>query len=137
ILQKHIYILNSMKKVQIAAISTHRGTYLAKRLFFGLKTASSLFHAAIDPILDGLEGCVTYFDDIVIQGSTLRECTERLTKCLKQLEKFNIRLNKDKCKFFVREIKYLGYIISKNRLEKDLAKVEAVVNAPQPKNVND
>lgn len=132
----YLHIKLDKKSSQIAAISTHKGTYLAKRLFFGLKTAPSLFHKILDPILSSLDGCMAYFDDIFIQGETLEECKNNLIKCLDQLTKFNIHLNKEKCKFFVKHIKYLGYIISDKGLEKDPEKVKAIIATPSPKNVD-
>lgn len=122
---------------KIAAISTHRGTFLVKRLFFGLSTAPSLFHAVFDPILSGLPGCAAYFDDIVIFGKTKNECERNLETCLKRLQNYNITHNASKCKFFERKIKYLGHVISENGLEKNPQKIKAIVEMPAPKNLHE
>ncbi|KAI5721049.1 hypothetical protein M8J77_015290 [Diaphorina citri] len=121
----------------VAGISTHRGTYKVNRLFFGIATGPSVFHGVMAPILNGLEGCVAYFDDIVIHGKTEEECYTHLIACLQRLQLFDIHLNKDKCKFFVRKIRYLGHIISEKGLEKDPEKVKALVHAPEPTDVNE
>lgn len=122
---------------KIAALSTHRGTYRVKRLMPGLATAPSIYHAVMAPIYNGLEGCVAYFDDILIHGASKTECYERLIACLERLRKFKIHLNKDKCKFFLRRIKYLGHIISDKGLEKNDEKVQAILHAPEPQNVDE
>jgi len=43
------------ESAKVAAISTHRGTYLVNRLFYGLATAPSIFHSAISPIIANLK----------------------------------------------------------------------------------
>lgn len=122
---------------KIATISTPWGTYLVKRLFMGIKTAPNLFHKAIDQILHDLDGTVAYFDDILITGNTLEECYRRLIQCLDRLRAHNLHINKDKCKFFATSIKYLGHKISAQGLEKCPEKVDAILKAPPPKNIDE
>ncbi len=64
----HLPVDNESSKIQ--TISTHRGTYLVKRLFFGIKLAPNEFHSFIDQFVQNLDGVVAYFDDIIIQGKT-------------------------------------------------------------------
>lgn len=40
------------------------------RLSFGIKTAPSEFNRILDQILQGLEGTISYFDDIIIHSET-------------------------------------------------------------------
>lgn len=47
---------------------------------------------------------------------------------LAKLWEFDIQANVDKCKFYVIEIKYLGLIISMNKIKIDSAKVKAIWN---------
>ncbi|XP_044731858.1 uncharacterized protein K02A2.6-like [Chrysoperla carnea] len=133
----YLHVELDKESSHIAAISTHKGTYLAKRMFYGLKTAPAEFHKILDPILSNLEGTLAYFDDILIQGETLSICKQRVEKCLKRLQDFNIQLNYNKCKFFVREIKYLGHVISTKGLLKTKDKILAVQKAPIPTNVEE
>ncbi|XP_063907442.1 uncharacterized protein K02A2.6-like [Zophobas morio] len=60
---------------RLQTISTHRGTYLAKRLFCGTKTAPNEFHKVIDQIVHNLEDTTAYFDNtrIMVQGSSIKE----------------------------------------------------------------
>lgn len=58
----HVEVDEDSQKIQ--TISTHRGTYQMKRLSFGIKTAPSEFIRILDQILAGLEGTLSYFDDI-------------------------------------------------------------------------
>lgn len=90
----------------------------------------------MDQALADLDGIMAYFDDILIQGRTKEECENRLTACLQRLRKINVRLNLQKCKFFLRKIKYLGHTISEQGFEKSPEKVRAILEAPRPTDVN-
>jgi len=45
---------------------THEGVYRSRSLPFGLASGPSAFHQVVRKILDGLEGCVSILDDILI-----------------------------------------------------------------------
>lgn len=131
----HLQVDPETAKMQ--ALSTHRGTYLVKRLYYGTKVAPSIFHQFIDQVVRDLPGTVAYFDDLLVQGDTIKSCEERLRKLLQRLREKNLHVNLKKCKFFVTEIEYLGHVISKKGLQKSSKKVVAVVNAATPKNADD
>lgn len=48
-----------------------------------------------------------------------------------------MRLKPSKCNFAVKEVKYLGHVISKDGISLDMSKVEAVKSFPEPKNTTD
>lgn len=119
----------------LTAINTLNGLYKFLRLPFGIKTAPSHFQSVIDQILQGLEGVVAYFDDILIAGKTPKECAERLRLVLTRLREFNVQVNYDKCNFFERKLEYLGHVISEDGVAPCVSKVEALLHAPPPKDV--
>ncbi|KAJ8887979.1 hypothetical protein PR048_007464 [Dryococelus australis] len=59
---------------KIQKISTHHVTYILHCLSFGIKTAPSEFYRIIDQILRDVPKTMSYFDDIIIHGSTREEC---------------------------------------------------------------
>ena len=120
----HVKVDEESRAIQ--TISTHRGTYQMNRLSFGIKTAPSEFNRILEQILQGLEGTLSYFDDIIIHGSSLEDCKKRLINCLERLKTYNIHINREKCDFFKKEIQYLGYIVSHNQISKCPKKVEAI-----------
>lgn len=137
IFKAYLHVPVDDQSARIQAISTHRGTYLAKRLFFGIKTAPNEFHKIIDQIVHDLDGTTVYFDDILVQGCTVAECESRLIKVFERMRKYNLHLNRNKCRFFENRIKYLGHVISEKGLEKSNDKIKAVLDAPRPKNVEE
>lgn len=131
----HVRVDEDSKQIQ--TISTHRGVYQMNRLSFGIKTAPSEFNRILDQILQGLEGTISYFDDIIIHGATINECECRLIKCLEVLQTNQLHVNRNKCEFFKTELQYLGYVVSHNKISKCRSKIEAIINLPIPQNVND
>lgn len=118
-------------------MSTHRGTYKVNRLSFGIKTAPSEFNRIINQILHDIPKTEAYFDDIIIHGATKSECMENLSKCLQQLQKYDLHLNKDKCRFFQEEIEFLGHVIKLNQILKSNSKISSITELPKPESVDD
>ena len=51
-------------------------------------------------------------DDIGSRGKYQEEHNRRLEEVLNELESSGMTLNKDKCEFRVKEVKFLGHILS-------------------------
>ncbi|XP_051788199.1 uncharacterized protein K02A2.6-like [Erpetoichthys calabaricus] len=81
-------------------IATNKGLYRYRRLPFGITSAPALFQHAMDQILSGLPGVQCYLDDILVTGRGDKEHMANLDKTLNRLEKYGLRVNKDKCDFF-------------------------------------
>ena len=104
----------------LITITTPEGFKQPTRLQYGVKTAPKHFQKGMDEILQGFDGkgpipnaaCVV--DDICITGSTPQEHFSNLIELLKRLSAAGLKLNRDKCKFYQKEVKFLGKIIDKN-----------------------
>ena len=70
---------------------------------FGIASAPEVFHRVITEILDGLEGCFNYIDDILVWGRKKEEHDQRLHAVLQQIEQRGLKLTKRKCKESVTE----------------------------------
>lgn len=127
----HIEMDEESRKIQ--TVSTHKGTFLVNRLSMGIKTAPSEFHRIMDTVLQGLNGVMTYFDDIIVHGETIAQCQENLLACFQRLQDDNLHLNKEKCVLFQTKVAYLGYLIEGRNIQKDPRKVKAIIDAPPPK----
>ena len=115
-------------------INTHKGLYKYNRLVFGIASSPAIWQRTIDQVLDGLPNTSCILDDTIITGKTDEEHLTNLQTVLKRLQDYNLRVNKDKCKFFQEEISYCGHKIDSNGLHKTQEKIEAIVNAPKPEN---
>lgn len=124
--------INSQKYV---VINTHKGLYVCTRMFDGLKVAPAIFQSIMDQILVALEKVRSFIDDIIIGGKTIEECKSRLLEVLARLDKYNVRINLSKCKFFQTKVEYLGHVLEGNNIYPNPEKVRAIIEAPIPKNV--
>jgi len=74
--------------------------------------------------------CLVYLDDIVVFSKTLEEHTRRLELLFERIRLANLKLKPSKCHFMQTEFAFLGYVISKDGVSTDPAKIKAVKNWP-------
>jgi hypothetical protein len=70
-----------------------------------------------------------------IGALTFAECRARLTEKLERLAQYNVKVNRNKSKFFQQRVKYICYIITGRGIEPNPERVRAVVDAPVPVDV--
>ena len=116
-------------------VNTHQGLYRYNRLVFGITSAPAIWQRAIDQVLDGVEGTSCILNDMIITGKNDQEHLDHLEEVLKRLKEHGLRANREKCEFFQKKIIYCGHEVDQDELYKTQEKVDAVVNAPRPKNV--
>jgi hypothetical protein len=113
----------------------NRGLYQFKRLPFGLHNAPATFQRCIDLVIghDLEPNVFVYLDDVIVVTKTFEEHVKILEDVLLRLGKAGFTLNRDKCKFCVPELKYLGYVVNENGLTVDPDKVQAIIDIPTPR----
>lgn len=122
---------------KLLTLSTHKGLFQVNRLMYGITVASGLFQKYMEQLFMGMDFVVCFLDDILITGRNKAEHYKNLRKVLEKLEHAGLTVNKDKCKFFVDSVEYLGHEISKNGLKKLDSKVKAICDAAEPKTVTE
>ena len=121
---------------QYLTINTHKGLFRYNRLPFGIKTAPSIWHRAMEQTLQGIPSVEVMLDDIIVTGKSDAAHLENLEVVLKRLAEKNLCINVHKCRFFVERIEYYGHEIDKDGLHNTNANIEAVQNAPRPQDVS-
>ncbi|GBN95947.1 Retrovirus-related Pol polyprotein from transposon 297 [Araneus ventricosus] len=121
------------------AFTTGQGLWQFMVMPFGLCNAPATFERLMETVLRGLtsEACLVYLDDIIIVGRTLQEHLNNIRKVFQRLQKANLKLSPEKCRFFRKEVSYLGHIISADGVKTDPEKTKAVVDWPRPETVHD
>ncbi|GBM62391.1 Transposon Ty3-I Gag-Pol polyprotein [Araneus ventricosus] len=121
------------------AFTTGQGLWQFKVMPFGLCNAPATFERLMETVLRGLssEACLVYLDDIIIVGRTFEEHLNNLRKVFQRLQKANLKLSPRKCRFFQKEVTYLGHIISAEGVKTDPGKIKAVVDWPRPDKIHD
>lgn len=81
---------------------------------FDLWNTSTIFQAMINETIRDLldEVVIVYFNNILIYSETEQEHKILIKKVLERLQKVNLCLSIKKSSFHIREVQYLGYIIS-------------------------
>ena len=124
------------ESAEYLTLNTCKGLMGIKRLCYGVKTTPAQFQAAMDKILVGIDGVFCYIDDILIISNTVEQHLKILKAVFERLVKYNVNLNKMKCKFF-QEVQYLGHQLCAEGIRPLQNKVEAIVGAPRPKGVSE
>ncbi|GFX03043.1 retrovirus-related Pol polyprotein from transposon 412 [Trichonephila clavipes] len=121
------------------AFTSGQGLWQFKVMPFGLCNAPATFERLMETVLKGLtfEACLIYLDDVIIGGRTFEEHLQNIRKVLSKLSDANLKLNPSKCKFFQKEVNYLGHIISAEGVRTDPEKVSAVKNWKRPENLRE
>ena len=110
---------------------TPKGIFCHKVMPFGLKNARATYQKSMQTIFEDMlhkmvEG---YVDDLVVKRN-LRQIFERLRRC-------QLKMNPLKCAFGVTSGKFLGVIVQHRGIEIDQAKVKAIQDMPEPKNLKE
>ena len=117
----------------ITTFSTHNKVYRYKRLCFGINSAAEIFQKAVADMLHGIKGQINISDDIIIFSKTKEEHASTLDKVLMRLEEYNVTANREKCEFWKKRIRFFGHVFSGNGIEPCEDKIEAIVQASEPK----
>ena len=108
------------------------GRYCFLRMPFGIKSAQEIFQKRISQSLGDLPGVETDMDDILVWGKSKEEHDQRLKAVLKRCEEIHLTLNRDKCKFGVSEVAYIGHILNAKGVQPDPDKIKAIRDMPAP-----
>ena len=117
-------------------INTHLGLFQYTRLPFGIASAPAIFQQQMEKILQGIPRTACYLDDILITGCDDEEHLNILRKVFDRLHQWGLRLKESKCSFMKSSVKYLGYIVDAEGLHTAPDKIDAITNAPKPKNLH-
>jgi hypothetical protein len=121
------------------AFRTRYGHFEYLVMPFGLANAPATFQAYINKALGDLVDtiCVVYLDDIMIYSKTRAEHVLHVREVLVRLKSFGLFCNLKKCKFFVTEVDFLGFVISTDGVSMDPRKVRTITSWPRPKSFHD
>ena len=120
----------------LTTINTHRGLFRYNRLCFGIASAPGIFQRTMESVLGRIPGVAIFLDDILISGKTKREHLARLRLVLRKLEDAGLKLSKAKCTWLTEQVEYLGYKIDSSGIHPTNEKLEAIKNAPAPKDTS-
>ena len=127
------------ESAKLLDLNTHRGLYGTSRLTYFVKVDPSQFQPCIDKVLSGIDNVFCYIDDILFATTNSEEHNfmRVLGKVFERLARYNVKLNKSKCLFLQDKVNYLGHELHGTGVRPLQNKIEAIVEAPVPKNVSE
>jgi hypothetical protein len=122
-----------------AAFITQYGLYKYTVMSFGLTNAPAYFMYLMKKVfMEYLDKFVVVFiDDILIFSKNERDHGEHLRVVLHKVRENQLYAKLSKCKFWLKEVSFLGYIISEGGISVDPSKVKDVLSWKTPQNVLD
>jgi hypothetical protein len=106
---------------------------------FGLTNAPAYFMYLMNKVfIEYLEKFVVVFiDDILIFSKNEEDHNEHLRVVLQKLRENKLYAKLSKCEFWLKEVSFLGHIISEGGISVDPSKVKDVLSWKTPRNVSD
>ncbi|WVZ87924.1 hypothetical protein U9M48_034498 [Paspalum notatum var. saurae] len=121
------------------AFSTRYGLYEYLVMSFGLTNAPAFVMYMMNSVfMNELDKFVVVFiDDILIYSKSEEEHKQHLRIVLNRLREHKLYAKFNKCAFWLKEVSFLGHILSEKGVAVDPSKVKDVLNWKQPKTVTE
>ncbi|WVZ70449.1 hypothetical protein U9M48_019118 [Paspalum notatum var. saurae] len=121
------------------AFSTRYGLYEYLVMSFGLTNAPAFFMFMMNSVfMNELDKFVVVFlDDNLIYSKDKKEHEKHLRIVLTRLRKHKLYAKFSKCAFWLKEVGFLGHILSEKGVAVDPRKVECVLNWKQPETITE
>ena len=115
-----------------AAFNSPFGKYEYVKVPFRLAQAPAYFQELMTGILKDFPFAIAYLDNIIIFSKTPQEHLSHICMVFKKLQSANLSMKKSKCSFFLKEIQYLGHIISATSIGPLHSKTHTIQNMNPP-----
>ena len=122
------------------AFTTPERSFELTVMFFGLTNSPATFQAMMNELLRDLintEKVAVFIDDVIIEIETEEGHDELVVEVIRRLEKNNLYVKLEKCKWKVQEVGFLGVVIGLEGIKIEKEKVRGVLKWPTPKCVKD
>ena len=96
---------------------------------FGLVNAPSTFQGMINSILRPFlkKIALVFFNDIIIYSKSWEEHVQHVDNVLQLLKEKQLYAKPSKCLFWVKEVEYLGHIVSHEGVKEDYNKIKEMM----------
>ena len=125
-------ILVAEEDIWKTAITTPFGLFEFPFMTIGLRNAAQTFRRFIDEVLQNLDFCYAYIDDILVASASLEEHLQHLEILFERLWNYGEVIDPLKCVSGQSSVKFLGYLVSDSGTQPLSAKVDAIRTYPRP-----
>jgi len=101
---------------------------------FGLKNAGATYQGMMDIILQPMleRNVEAYIDDMVVTSVSESSHADDLQELFDTINKYQLRLNPEKCVFGVKAGKFLGFMLTERGIEANPNKCTTIINMKSP-----
>ena len=119
------------------AFITRYGTYEFNVMPFGLCNAPATFQRLMNKVYKGIayKYVVVYLDDTNVFSRTFDDHIKHLREVFTRIREAGLKLNIEKCNFWMKRLPFLGHIIEEKGISPDPDKIIAVQKIQPPKSV--
>lgn len=135
--EAYMHMPVSEETAKLLTVNTPRGLFKVNRMNYGIQSAPAKWQRYVETILKPVAGCRSFYDDIKISSENDHEHLKRVKQFYQICRENGIRLRREKCQLLTNELEYLGFKMNEQGVHKTAGKVQAVLNAPAPKNVTE
>ena len=96
-----------------------------------MELMNRVFHPHLDQFV------VVFIDDILVYYKDAQKHEHHLRIVLQTLRENHLFAKLSKCDFWLKEVSFLGHIVSDEGIRVDPVKIEAIMNWKPPRNVTD
>ena len=86
-------------------------------------------------IFEGIKGCISYLDDLLIFGKNQEDHDNALRAVLMKIKEHGIGLNRKKCDFNLREIDFLGTRVLEGKIQPTEERLHGLLSFPLPRDL--
>ena len=99
----------------------------------GICALGNIFQTKVDKLLGDIDGVKNYIDDIPVLSKDIYENnTDNMRIILGRLRAAGLKVNAPKCSFVLKDIPYLGYVITREGIKPDPNKVQGIMDIGRP-----
>ncbi|KAJ4975503.1 hypothetical protein NE237_000609 [Protea cynaroides] len=119
------------------AFRTRYGHYEFLVMSFGLTNAPATFMKLMNRVFHDLldTSVIVFIDDILVYSKDKETYVMNLRAALQRLRKEKLYAKFTKCEFWLKEIAFLGHVVSAEGIKVDLSKIEGIVKWEAPKGI--
>ena len=122
----------------MTTMHTSFGRYRWLRFPFGIASGTEEYQNRQHQAIEGLENVINIADDILIYGTgrnyeeASADHDKHFLALLQRYKQRNLKLNPRKLQFKLKQVKFMGHILTDNGIKADPDKITAIKNMPTP-----
>ena len=101
---------------EISAFVTPSGLYQYKVMPFGMKNAPATFQRMVNKLVQDIEGCKGYIDDVVMYNDNWSDHISQIKHFFQIMQEAKLTMNLMKSEFGKATVKYLGHIVGQGQV---------------------